>query len=361
MGERNNPKASAVKTIAAVLSALSLAALFFTGCLSFGPQPQSFTSPMDSRLIAAVPFIPDDSSHCGPSTLAAVLSYHGRPTTKEEVAVDVQREDLRGSLGPDLMLWAREHGAITTFSALKPEQLVEQINKQKPVIALLDTGFGAVHRGHFVVIVGYGPDGVVANSGLIQQQLIPWSGFLTDWFRMGNFAILISGLQGAPETEPEPTQSSAPSDFVSPTPHPNIPTPTELQGADLPQNYTIRPEPVVTINAVLPAPPPPADSGGVLGPARDIHGNLILPVVPLPDEVPGGPAESRSGLPQNDASRNDISMTEETLIQTPPPPPVPLPELKKPSEGSQTADSAASPKTAPSEEKVPVMGWERNQ
>jgi hypothetical protein len=338
MGERNKKYMVVLKAFLA-LPVLSFM-LFFSGCLNFGPQPQSFTSPLDSRLIAGVPFYPDDSSHCGPSTLAAVLSYYGRPTTMQEVAVDVQRQDLRGSLGPDLVLWAREHGANATFDSLKPEQLIQQINKQKPVIVLLDSGLGVVQRGHFVVVVGYGPDGVVANSGLIQQQLISWSSFLTDWFRMGNFAILISGLEGAEQQEPEQSSEQSAMPYISPSPYPNIPIPVELQGADLPEPKHLRSEPIINVMATPPTPPPPKQDAAVLGPARDIHGNLILPVVPLPEEIESQSPES--------------PMTEETLITTPPPPPIPLPP--PPNVSKDTQNPSPEPQEA-----VPVMGWEREK
>ncbi|MDR1546054.1 MAG: C39 family peptidase [Deltaproteobacteria bacterium] len=206
------------------------------GCLpAFGPAARPFNSPVVHRLIAGVPFYPDDTSHCGPSSLAAVLTFHGRPTTVEEVAADVQRADLRGSLGPDLMLWARNHGFAARLAALTPEELVELIDAQKPVILLLDSGLGPVRRGHFIVAVGYAPDGLVANTGLVRQQIIPWSSLLTDWHRMGRFAVAIDGLappaDGRPagldaEAAPRPGFEGGPGVFVAPTP-------TGLEGADL--------------------------------------------------------------------------------------------------------------------------------
>jgi hypothetical protein len=166
---------------------------FFTSCVSLGGKAAApFAHPLDRRLIPAVPFIADDSSHCGPSALAAVLSYYGRPTTKEEVAADVQRLDLRGALGPDLVLWARNQGFEALFKDSSPEEVVKSIDALRPVILLLDEGFGPVRKGHFVVAVGYSPEGLVVNSGEIQQQLLSWSSVLTSWLKLGNFAIFVS-------------------------------------------------------------------------------------------------------------------------------------------------------------------------
>ena len=193
-GKTNRPLFPAA--LAAILFSISLSA-FFTACAGFGAKPpRPFSAPLDSRLIPGVPFIPDNSSHCGPSTLAAVLTYHGRPTTKEEVAVDVQREDIRGALGPDLVIWARQKGFEAGFKGSSPEEVLKSIDALKPVIILLDTGIGPIKKGHFVVAVGYNPDGLVVNSGEIQQELVPWSSILTSWYKLGNFAIFIEGEAG---------------------------------------------------------------------------------------------------------------------------------------------------------------------
>ncbi|MDR3204217.1 MAG: C39 family peptidase [Deltaproteobacteria bacterium] len=180
--------------IGALTGSLILICALLAGCVSLlGAQPQakSFATPLDSRLIPEVPFIPDDSNNCGPSALASVLTFHGRPTTKEEVAEEVQRRSLKGSLGPDLTIWARKHGFTAGFKSSKPEELIELIVNQKPVILLLDVGIGAIRKGHFVTALGYGPHGLVVNSGLIQQQIMPWSKFLTQWYKSGNFALII--------------------------------------------------------------------------------------------------------------------------------------------------------------------------
>jgi hypothetical protein len=96
-------------------------------------------------------------------------------------------------LGPDLVLWARKQGFEAGFKDSSPEELIKSIDALKPVILLLDEGFGPVRKGHFVVAVGYSPEGLVVNSGEIQQQLLSWSSVLTSWLKLGNFAIFVNG------------------------------------------------------------------------------------------------------------------------------------------------------------------------
>jgi predicted double-glycine peptidase len=157
--------------------------------------------PQDSRLVLDLPFYPDDSRLCGPASLAAVMNYMGYPVTMEEVANGVQRWDLRGSIGPDLVIWARSRGARARFYSAKPEDLLDFVNRQIPVVVQVDEGVGPVVMGHFMVVAGYTFDGVVVNNGLVQQEVIEWGRFLSQWYKMGNFTIVVDA--------PEKTGASA--------------------------------------------------------------------------------------------------------------------------------------------------------
>jgi predicted double-glycine peptidase len=149
-----------------------------------------------NQLIIGVPFYPDDTFLCGPASLAAVLTYNGYPTEIKDVQDSVHRWNLRGAIGADLALYAREKGAKASFFSSSPEELLKYIDSQKPVLVEVDNGIGPISKPHFMVVVGYSHDGVVANNGLIQQEIIPWSKFLTAWFKMGYFALVV---EKAPE------------------------------------------------------------------------------------------------------------------------------------------------------------------
>jgi hypothetical protein len=383
------------------IAALMAAALAFllAGCLGFPPArpAEPFAAPLYRRLIPDVPFIADNSSHCGPSTLAAVLTYHGRPTTKEEVAVDVQREDLRGALGPDMVIWARQHGFKAGFKSASPEEVIESIDRLKPVILLLDTGFGPIRKGHFVVAVGYGPDGLVVNTGDIQQELASWSPILTSWHKMGNFAIFIEGPDGSalpgsggaaalpggaalPEAgglrEGALPASSGPAPAQAPAASQGLviqsayPVPAGLIGADLPLdkpgssepiiNFVGRPpreEPAVPAALAAPATAPvgaEAASGAAAEGGSEPGANAaseeaplsagiteeslappkVLPVVPLPEDDPLGPAAAAAAA--EDAAKKAAAKA-----------PSPSPESQAPAGPFQTGQILGNPRAAP--------------
>ncbi|MDR1576786.1 MAG: C39 family peptidase [Deltaproteobacteria bacterium] len=183
-------------------------AFFFTlvilgGCLYSAPWPQPFNSPMNHRLIEKVPFFPDNTILCGPATLAAVLTFQGRPTTVEEVVKPLLRTNLRGSLAPDLVILARKMGLKARFWAAKPEEIVALIDQGRPVILQIDSGL-AIKTGHFVVALGYGPEGLVINTDTVKQSIMPWAEFLTRWLKFQNLAILVESPIPTPAKESKP-------------------------------------------------------------------------------------------------------------------------------------------------------------
>ncbi|MDR2352169.1 MAG: C39 family peptidase [Deltaproteobacteria bacterium] len=234
---------------------LLLTILFLTGCFSTKPLPKPFTMPQDSRLVLGMPFFPDETNLCGPASLAAVLTFQGYPTTIDEAAAGVQRWDLRGSLGPDLVIYARSRGAKATFLSMNPELLLDTLAKQVPVIVLVNMGAGPVVQGHFMVAVGYTFEGIVVNSGLIQQAILPWSRFLTDWFAMGNFAIVIE-----PNIPADPSDPSDPP--VTPVSSVSPVTPISSISSVSP---VLKAPTILTVPLVLTASPDPRNKNQLAG------------------------------------------------------------------------------------------------
>ncbi|MDR2368329.1 MAG: hypothetical protein LBF58_09520 [Deltaproteobacteria bacterium] len=380
--------------------------LALAGCLGVFSGPSGaaggFSPPAERLLIPGVPFIPDDSSHCGPSTLAAVLTFMGRETTMGEVAVDVQRDDLRGALGPDMVIWARGNGMAATFAGLKPQELIGAIKSRKPPIVLLGGGLGPLRKGHFAVAVGYGPEGLVVNSGLIQQQVIPWKDFLGQWRKMGNFTIIVSGRaadapgdQGAegevevlsptkvsqtlnlPEGLDVPeslSESPRPAAYAPPAPK----APAFLTGAELPAPKKPAEAPIIDFTGhpslEIPGDPgaePAAPEAGEPGPKASSGPGLVMEPLPKPDGVASGGegfSETDVGLP---LMLPVVPLPEEQpitgeLIGSDFKGPATVPGAMTP---RQAAKRAAPPeKAAPAEkgeaapekaEAAPVMDWER--
>ncbi|MEW5726001.1 MAG: cysteine peptidase family C39 domain-containing protein, partial [Thermodesulfobacteriota bacterium] len=110
-----------------------------------------------------MPAYSDRDRRCGPAALAAVLNFHGAGVSPGEAAGAVFREDLRGSLGLDLTLYARSLGYPARWLTGRPEELTKAAEAGLPLIVMLDRGLAGVARLHFIVAAGYGPVGVTLN------------------------------------------------------------------------------------------------------------------------------------------------------------------------------------------------------
>jgi hypothetical protein len=156
------------------------------------PAPAAFTSPLESRLILQVPYYADERGAGGPAALASVMTFNGRPATVDEVVLHLGEKPP-----PPLALAVRARQAemkADFFLGGTPEALLEAVRNNQPLIVRLDGAVPPVPPGEYAVVVGYTPEGPVLNSGTVNQQIVPWAGFLTAWRQAGNLVIRIAPL-----------------------------------------------------------------------------------------------------------------------------------------------------------------------
>jgi len=139
-----------------------------------------------------VPFFAQEDHQCGPAALAGVLGLLGDPVTPEEVAAAVYRPGLRGSVSLDLALYPRTRGLASRFFRGTPEDLLAAVDAGRPLVLMLDQGFGGVHFFHYAVLTGYGPSGVVLNSGQRQGLAVSWASFLAEWAGADNWTLEVT-------------------------------------------------------------------------------------------------------------------------------------------------------------------------
>lgn len=141
--------------------------------------------------IRGVPFVKQAREQCGPAALASVLSFHGVPVDPDSIAEAVYCPNLKGSLITDLEGFARRKGLRTESGQGTLEQMQELLNRQKPVIVLVDLGFWLASKPHYLVLVGYGEQGFVAHDGVTPSKVYPYSKFRRTWERMGSVYLLV--------------------------------------------------------------------------------------------------------------------------------------------------------------------------
>ena len=161
-------------------------------CIGPAGAPSSAGSiPADARLIRDVPFFPQEKFQCGPAAMASVLNYRGIRITPEEIAHDIYSESARGTLNIDMVFFAERKGMRATQYSGNLADLKKNINASNPLIVLVDYGFLNYRKDHFMVIVGYDDDNVIAHSGKHSFMPVPNDEFLKIWKKTKYWTLLV--------------------------------------------------------------------------------------------------------------------------------------------------------------------------
>ena len=164
----------------------------------FGCSTANFpVPPADAVLLRGVPFFRQDDFQCGPSALATVIHYwyvkknvDKRPSYDDIVAA-VYSPGARGVLGVDLELYAKRLGFDAAQYSGSIADIRDNINKEVPLIILVDYGFLMYQGNHFMVTTGYTDDGIVVNSGRKQNEIIPDRELEKIWQKTGYWSLRI--------------------------------------------------------------------------------------------------------------------------------------------------------------------------
>ena len=144
-----------------------------------------------ARMIGNVPFFPQETYQCGPASLAGVLNYWGVKVSPEAIAAKIYSRSAKGTLGLDMVLYVQDKGLQVIQYRGDIKDLKKNIDLGYPVIVLVDYGFWVYQQNHFMAIVGYNENGVIANSGRNRLKFIREEDFLRSWERTDFWTLLI--------------------------------------------------------------------------------------------------------------------------------------------------------------------------
>ena len=170
------------------LSIFLLFLSWFVSCA--GVSPPDNTQPF--RMIQNVPFYPQEEFQCGPASLAGVLNHWNINVSPEEIASEIYSKSARGTLNIDMGLYVERIGLKARQYRGSLEDIKTKIDSGYPLIVLVDEGFLIYQKNHFMVVIGYGGEGILANSGREQGKFIPAKEFLRSWERTKFWALWIT-------------------------------------------------------------------------------------------------------------------------------------------------------------------------
>jgi ABC-type bacteriocin/lantibiotic exporter with double-glycine peptidase domain len=145
----------------------------------------------EARMISDVPFYSQEIYQCGPSSLASVLKYWDVAVTPDAVAEEIFSKTARGTLTIDMILYAQQKGLHAEQYRGTIDNLRESVDEGYPLIVLVDYGFSFYQQNHFMVIVGYAEQGIIAHTGKVKEKVIPWDDFVKVWEKTGYWTLLI--------------------------------------------------------------------------------------------------------------------------------------------------------------------------
>jgi predicted double-glycine peptidase len=152
----------------------------------------STKGPEAFRIIQNVPFYPQEAYQCGPASLAGVLNHWNVSVSPEEIASEIYSKSAKGTLNIDMALYVEKRGLKARQYRGSFEDIKTKIDSGYPLIVLVDEGFLVYQKNHFMVVIGYGGDGILANSGREQCKFIPVKDFLRAWERTKSWTLLIT-------------------------------------------------------------------------------------------------------------------------------------------------------------------------
>lgn len=155
----------------------------FVSCWIFLAASPGISSTQGSSISLDVPFFADTTDQCGPSTLAAVLTFWGHSADPTALKRELYTAKLHGTLPMDLVLGARAHGLKADMARGDLAVLQSELRAGRPVIAMINVGFALVPIDHYVVITGFDDDHqrLTAHSAGAEHKMFSYKSFLRAW------------------------------------------------------------------------------------------------------------------------------------------------------------------------------------
>ncbi len=145
------------------------------------------------RLVLGVPFIAQSEKDCGPAALAGVLRFFGQDGNVEQITSGVYSPALGGTLPMDLVRYVRELGFRAESRSGSMDQIKAEVNQGRPVITLLDLGFGPYRQPHYVTVIGYEEFRavVIMHDGAEPNRVMSFASFDNAWNRAGRWMLVV--------------------------------------------------------------------------------------------------------------------------------------------------------------------------
>lgn len=141
-----------------ILLRYGLILFFFSSCATPALQTEAFLkAPRDvseTVQIENVPFMEQSENYCGPTTLAMVMSWAGKPTPIDELATEIYSSERKGTLQTALIQGSQRRGMLAVPIRGLPS-LLHEVAAGHPVIIFENLGLTWYPQWHYALVIGY--------------------------------------------------------------------------------------------------------------------------------------------------------------------------------------------------------------
>jgi hypothetical protein len=190
---------------------LLLSVALLAGCARTALQHEqldtepAITGLPDSVLLDDVPFYPQQTYHCGPATLAMLMSYQGVRVQPDDLVDQVFIESRQGSLQAEMLAATRRQGLLPYVHDTSFVNVLTQVHAGHPVLVFENLGFDFYPVWHYALVIGYDltQQEIVLHSGTTAELRRSFRRFELEW-RGGEYWAMTMHRPGEFPFDPEP-------------------------------------------------------------------------------------------------------------------------------------------------------------
>lgn len=173
-----------------------LVALLLAGCQTPPQTRQLLDKPPAvprQHLIAGVPFYPQQDYFCGPTTLAEVAGFYGKPQDPAAIAPQTFIPQLQGSLQIEMIAATRQLGLLAYAQRGSMQQLLSLVADNMPVIVLQNNSISWWPQWHYAVVIGYdlADETLTLHTGVTPDYQLDFATFERTWQRGAYWLLLM--------------------------------------------------------------------------------------------------------------------------------------------------------------------------
>ncbi len=185
--------------------ACTLFTLYLGGCATSPQTRLLLDNPPDippQVELTEVPFFPQQEYHCGPASLASIITYRGIAVEPDQIARLIYVPELKGSLQIEVVAATRQFDLLPVQLDGRLESLLREIAAGNPIFVLQNLGLDSIPFWHYEIVVGYdfAKRLMILRSGVNRRVVRSFALFEKTWQRAGHWALAVMPTDSIPHT-----------------------------------------------------------------------------------------------------------------------------------------------------------------